>query len=237
MSSSYYLVFLFIFIGFIILIIKFKTLNFEIEFLSMSFGCLFVLSLSIIMPFIATGYSLERAFLQLMVILSPLGILGCKLIFKKANLALAVILLLLSSQLMCNAELNWAICGEPHSLVLNSEGFKYDLLYIHDAELRAAMWLKETKDHDSVVYCDRHGPMRLWLARISETDRDFFKNNWTRRDEYIYLRYQNVVKKQVEPLPSVYKRPEEAFVPIANYSHLFVRISKIYDNGISQIYR
>ena len=234
---SYYLVYFFIFIGLIKEMWNYKTSKFGVEFISLANSCFLLLLISIAIPFIVIGYSLERILLQLLVILSPFCIIGCKTFFKKSNFTLLIALILIGLQLMTNTELTWQVWGEPRSIVFNSEGYKYTAYWVHDQELMAAGWLKENRDPDLPVYCDIYARTRLWLKMIPDTDFRFFENNKTVKSGYIYLGYQNVVEKLVTPVPPKYKIPEKVFKPITTYSHLFTGKSKIYNNGGSSVYK
>lgn len=72
------------------------------------------------------------------------------------------------------------------------------------------------------------------MEAVSDYNRNFFKNNKTIKKGYIYLRYQNVVDGKVEP---EYGRSKEIFVPISDYSLLFVGNNKVYNNGGSEVWK
>ena len=112
--------------------------------------------------------------------------------------------------------------GVPRAIILNSEGERYDMLYVHDQESYATKWLKEHGESKSKIYADHYGRLRL----VSQGKFSYYSSNplpTTKRIDkgYIYLRYYNVVNDKF----------------LSEYSHQFVGKSEIYDNGGPKIYR
>ena len=108
-------------------------------------------------------------------------------------------------------------------------------MYVHDQEVESFDWLKNN-GVDFGIY----GPMIHGDGRVSETlfcgagfrvRNRFFKDDETIENGYIYLRYLNVIRKEVVVTPGT-----DEMDNLSNYSHLFVNENKIYNNGGSEIY-
>jgi len=78
---------------------------------------------------------------------------------------------------------------------LNSEGYEYNLYYIHDEEISAARWLNNHDDPTKSIATDYYGWRRLVYGGVGSgrvsTNSLFEKNK--KITGYLYLRYYNVV--------------------------------------------
>ena len=148
--------------------------------------------------------------------------------------AYLVILLVLIPYFFCVTAVTHQTFGVPGSIILNSEGEPYDLMYVHDQEIYGAKWLKEYGGDNTKIYTDRYGGIRLTSQGNippALTDGSSLTKHWTCKG-YIYLRYFNVVNGKLlghEPAPVVHN--------LSDYSHQFVGKNKIYANGGSEVYK
>ncbi|NQE05810.1 hypothetical protein C5S32_08060 [ANME-1 cluster archaeon GoMg1] len=55
---------------------KFLKTEFETEYIAMAIGCLALLIVMIALPFVSTGYDIQRLYLQMVIVLSPCFVLG-----------------------------------------------------------------------------------------------------------------------------------------------------------------
>ncbi|CAD7775867.1 hypothetical protein AIOGIFDO_01851 [Candidatus Methanoperedenaceae archaeon GB37] len=229
----YYITLVFIGIGVVDLSRKYKTSNFGIEYLSMVFVCAAFLASMVAIPYFSVGYGPDRILLQMLVILAPAFVIGGNIVFKflRPKLRILLIVIVLLSFLMVNLGVVYQAFGVPHSIIFNSEGFQYDSMCVHDQEIMAAKWLKDNnKEYRSIVYTDRYGSERLLGRGIRESNGRFFKNNRTIRSGYIFLRYYNVID---EKIVTMWKDTHN----ISEYSHLFTRKSRIYNNGGAEVWK
>ena len=148
-----------------------------------------------------------------------------------------IILLVLIPYFLCVSGVMYNIGSIPRSIILNSEGDLYDMIYIHDQEIIAIRWIRDhnrERQKDLKIYTDAFGGYGVKLAYdVNNYPRvygSFFKNNKTVDAGYIYLRYVNVVVGKVYPVAG-------ETLNITKYSHLFVGKSKIYDNRGSETWR
>ena len=200
-----------------------------IIFSSVLFGILFSI-LSI--PFF--GYDYQRPFMLALVLVAPLYILGAMLILKPLKRhALIAITAFVVLQFMCASGMVFVILGvhQPFNIILNSQSGGENWGYVHDQEVASFEWLK----HNGVDL-NIYGDGRIGVTQVRESPEfhirnNFFKDNKTIEKGYIYLRYLNVVKREVVVVPGTIEIDN-----LANYSHLFVNKNEIYANGGSEIY-
>jgi len=152
-------------------------------------------------------------------------------------LTVLILLVVITSQFMVNTGITYQMFGDHRSIILNSEGLQYNIWYIHPQEITAGKWLIKNNE-EKFKLC---GDYYLWthLSPIKEEKLEilgtFFLSNKPISQGYIFLRYQNVVKGEI--VPFLVRKIKEDYVPLANYSHLFIGKSKIYSNGGSEVWR
>lgn len=234
--------FLIICIGFLYLLWKYskesKEFRFKLEFILMMFVSLLLCVSAILLPEVSFYYGLDRMYFQLLIFLAPAFIIGGETISRLIHIrsSLLVIIVLLIAQFFSGSYLAYQVFGDPHSADLNKDGDLGALLYIHDQEVISAKWLDNNGLKRSEVYSDWLGFPRLILGYNINTSLsifrfDFFKNNLSVNDGYIYLRYANTALKRI------WTSPDDKY-PTKNlgaYDHLLLRRGKIYDNAGSSI--
>ena len=158
-------------------------------------------------------------------------------LFSHHWLTVLILLIVVTSQFMVNTGITYQMFGDHRSIILNSEGLQYNIWYIHPQEITAGKWLIKNNEQTFKVY----GDFYLWnhLSPIKEEKLEiwgtFFLSNKPISQGYIFLRYQNVVNGEI--VPFLVRKIKEDYVPLANYTHLFIGKSKIYDNGGSEVWR
>lgn len=123
--------------------------------------------------------------------------------------------------------------GNHHSVILNSDGLKYDIWYVHSQEVMSAGWLVNHVEQAPKVHTLGKYMSRGFTPFYEELNKLRYRGSKSER--YIYLGYPNVVEGKVIT-GLVRKTTETPYAPVTNYSHLFVGKSKIYDNGGSEVY-
>ena len=240
----YYISFIFVGIGSIYSLIRYKNSEFDVEYLLLMFISLIILSLLILIPYVAAGYGITRTYQQMLVILAPTFVIGGNiLIFKflKSQYVMHIILGVLIAILITNVGGVYQIFGEPHSVIFNSKGYQYEISYIHEESAIAGNWLKDNMVKRAKICADvatggSRGKLALQGIYASKV---FFKHNKTYFEErlcdhaYIFLSYQNVVNKEV--VVNFWKS-EGWKRNIKEYLYLLNGKSKIYDNGGSEVW-
>jgi uncharacterized membrane protein len=123
--------------------------------------------------------------------------------------------------------------GIHDSIILNSEGQRYDMDYVHDQESYGAKWLKIYPAEKTKIYTDCQGEKRLisqggirspiYAKSLIEDKKDI-------KEGYIYLRYTGVVNGKL--LDGKYQ-----WHNLTDYSDIFIEKGKIYNNGGSEVYK
>jgi uncharacterized membrane protein len=145
--------------------------------------------------------------------------------------AYLIILLVLIPYFLSVTGVTYQMFGYHRTIILNSEGVRYDMFYVHDQESCSARWLSHG-EQDLRVYTDFCGHMRpCSQGQISPSLIDLYslvKHEKIRG--YIYLRYYNIVDGKLLSVKNVIYNMTE-------YSDIFVEKNRIYDAGGSEIWR
>lgn len=193
-------------------------------------------ALLIVLPYVSLGYGGTRFFLQALVFLAPVFVIGVNIVAKimrRPKMDVAIMLIMLISAFFCVTYLQYHFYGIPYSPIYEGEGFLRDESYIYNQELVAASWLNKNGLDYLVIHSDRFGYSRLMLGyeQKPKMNTQFFDYNKTIEDGYIYLRYANV-KRGVVYIKHLDIEREN----ILNYIHLFIGKNKIYSNDGSEVW-
>jgi uncharacterized membrane protein len=248
-----WLTFVFIGIGVITLIRRYKEMSFselsfkksaflkekfEVGYLVVALLCAGLLVAMIALPFISKGYGIQRLYATGITVLSVFFVIGGIMISKGLKVrAYLIILLVLIPYFLCVTGVTYQIFGYPRAITLNSEGEQYDTLYLHDQESGSMKWLKKYSDSKTIVYTDFYGRFALKSqAGFSSKLIDYHHLVQHRKvDGYIYLRYYNVVNDKLVGR----NKSSHIFTSynLTEYDDVFVGRNNIYNNGGSEVYR
>ncbi|MGB7533084.1 MAG: DUF2206 domain-containing protein [Halobacteriota archaeon] len=224
-------------IGVFTMIRRYKEMNFDREYLLLTLISCGLLVLMVALPYVSEGYSLCRLYIHTLVILAPAFVIGGHTLAKYIRCpALLVILIVLSSQCICVTHTIDEVLGDYQTsfVDLNREEGAYSEKYIYDQEVICARWLNEHSANNLKIYSDYISSSRLRsgyeVHKKPNIRNNFFTQNKTIKEGYIYLNHANVVNERVY-------LSEKGIKNITEYSHLFVGKSKIYDNGGSRMWR
>lgn len=206
--------------------------NFDVEYSLISIICIGLLISMIVLPYISIGYGIQRLYGFTMVILSIYFVIGGIAISRKIKISpLIVIFIVLIPYFFSITGITYDIFGSPRSVILNSSGIEFDLMYVHDQENYAAKWLKENFKNEYNIYSDLYGTARLMSqAGLSSLYISFSMNDNTIKDGYIYLRYTAVANSKL-------LTTENQWLNISECPQLFSGRNKIYGNGGSEVYK
>lgn len=114
----------------------FLSQKLDAEFFVLSLACSAILVAAVALPFVFVGYGMDRAYVQMMVVLSPFFVVGGMMVarFLRVKWTYLVILVVLIPYFMCNTGTMYQVFGVPQAITLNSEGQEYDMMFIHDQE-------------------------------------------------------------------------------------------------------
>ena len=230
---------------------EFLKEKFEVTYFMVALACSGLLAVTVALPFISAHYGMDRLYAVAITILSVFFVIGGitlskhffflqkKTCAKRKSInqnalqvrAYLVILLVLIPYFFCVTGVTYQMFGYPRQITLNSEGKRYDILYIHDQDSYGAKWLGDYAAERQKMYADFYGSRRL-LSQ-GKIVSPLYSFNWLLKPEkidgYIYLRHHNVVNgKLVNPYTGVYN--------MTDYQDLFLEKNEIYDSGCSKIY-
>lgn len=205
-------------------------------FLLLAFICSAFLGIALLIPFISTAYGTDRLYCEMMIFLSVFFIIGGSTITKllRRHRAHLLILCVLIPYLLCNAGIVSQISGVPQTIILNSVGQSYDLMYVHDQESNAAIWFNENSQNVS-IYSDFFGTSRL----ISQGGinplyvfyaKSLIEDHVLVMDAYFYIRYTGVINQKLSDWNGNWH-------DLSEYSSLLNMKNLLYNNGGSHIIR
>lgn len=206
-----------------------------VNLLLISISTLPLISLIIFLPFVATQYNLTRLYVQCLVVLSYLTIVGGMYLLLKLRIhklgyiimgGLIVIFFLYSNGFI------YQIIGGAPLLILNNFGGEFDRFYITQPEINSAEWLANNREGNSILYADELAGLRLTsFGRIINYNFDILPSTIDKK-AYIYLNHANVQKDKV------YKRYDIDFLEYTTPIE-FLENNKdlIYNNNDSKIYK
>ena len=257
-----WLTFAFIGIGIITLIRRYKEMSFpelnfenpdflkdkfEVGYFVIALVCSGLLVAVIALPYVSTGYGMDRAHLLGIIILSIFFVIGGiivakywdKLLSKKKIVknkrevqAYVIILLVLVPYFLSTTGVTYQMFGVQRAITLNSEGKQYDMYYIHDQESYAGGWLEKYINPDNrKIYTDLWGTLKV-ADRVNVDTTKFDGRSLIEHKDingYIYLRRRNVIDGILLNESNMYN--------ITEYSDIFAVKNKIYGNGGSEVWR
>lgn len=261
--KMYQVTLFFIVVGVLKLFLKQREMKFDREYQAYTFTSMLLLLLVIILPFFATNISTSRIYHITLFFLSPFCIIGgvtvisgflrlfkSKFIYLNSHPTGLLVLVVLIPYFLFSTGFVFEVVGDaPSSLSLGLErmkhnndvnvtvGFNQD--YRWDQEVASAKWLAKTKEKDAKVYADRTcgGTVLTLYGMMHEEISEISKITELTKEEYVYLRYMNVVNGlMIEKLPK-YRSGVWNIYNITEISPLFEQKNKIYSNGGSIIYK
>jgi len=220
-----------------LLFAKYKKETSSIEYIIMTLFGLLLLGAITILPLTPIFYDSERAYQQMLVIISLPTVLGGLLIFnfvKKNYRLLFVLMIFILYYTFHSGLIPYNMAGAEVSLQLHNFGNRYDELYVHKTEIKSSEWLFNKCTNNEFIYADVNASYKLWFSSkidISKTIRDVFPPVIDKK-AYVYSSYTNTIEKRgfVSTKGSMigYNFPSDFLNQNKN---------KIYNNGSSEIFK
>lgn len=239
---------LFIIVGFIsISLTESKEDRISKTFLTFSLANLFLLSMSIVVPYFASALNTTRIYQITLSFLAIFFAIGAKIIFQHSYTKISSILKLNShnseknsyyilSIFLCvyvlfNSGLVYELVGdEPVSISLNST---FDAPRFNQQEASSASWII-AHGNKSLIYSD---VFSMWFLQdfipinygIKQLNLKFINNN-----SYLYLRKHNVDSRTISLITRENQIAKTKIVNLENISY-YTQSSNIYENGGAEI--
>lgn len=203
----------------------------DLFFIVLGLICFCAMASMVVLPYVSQGYDVNRLFLQMAVVLSTFLIIGGLEIsrFFHIKYSYLVLIVVIISFFSLNTGLLQNIAGVPASIAIDSHGPSYDDFYIHEQETMACNWLGKNLEAEKEIYTDVRGKSRLIsqgmipvksigdLPGFLQGNRDF--------DGYIYLRYFNVINRNLSVVQS------SNFYRLNEFEDFLSMQERIYDNS------
>lgn len=205
--------------------------NFEIKYLVMTMLCGALLVVAVALPYVGTGYGIQRIYTQVSVILSVNFVIAAIILSEYLSKYIRVkpylpILLVLIPYFFCLSGPMYQLFGYPRDITLNSQESLHTRMYIYDAESYSAKWLGQHGQDGATIYV--HSFSREVL--ISQSEVPYYRvsihlvslyEEGKEIDGYIWLRYTDMIDGGL----------------VTEYPGISAGKSKIYANGRSETYR
>lgn len=217
-------------------IYDFMLQRLDVDFFILSLTCSALLVISIALPYALKGYSMQRMFFQMMVVLSLFFVIGGVTVAKSirvSNNCYLIVLVVLIPFFSYTTGVVYQIFDNPKSIILNSGENQFDMFYVYDQETFGARWLKYYALEDADIYTDFLGGTRLVSQGgllFSTYPAMFIEDFESLGEGYIYFRYAAVVSEKL--LDSKYN-----WHNLTDYEYEFATRDLMYDNGGSEVWK
>ena len=239
----------------------FLKTKFEVEFLAMVLCCIGILILTIVLPYVSTGYGIDRLYSLVTIVLSTCFVMGgialsnlfLKQTFKKSSIknatqtsfkkrgdgknatqvrAYLIILLVLVPYFLMMTGVTHQICGVPFSITLNSKGMEYDTEYVHDQESCSAKWLKNhAEKKDNLHTTDPQTAEKL----ISQGN--FLPSSIYGWSFFEHRKIRGYLYLGYDNVINKKFSVNKKVYDLSDYADIFMGKNNIYDNGGSEVWR
>ncbi|VVB84847.1 Uncharacterised protein [uncultured archaeon] len=208
----------------------------EILYLLLAIACFGLLVSLVVIPQASIGLGTDRAYFQMMGVLSFIFIIGCLSISQYIKIKPSlIILLILIPYFMSNTGILYQLYDLPNEPTLSSKGSLYETYYIQKSDMKSAEWLSNNYNPDISIHFINSGgdnafkDLKTLESKFSVKYTEI--QNHQKIDGYLYLQHINIVKG-IFINKSLYSRNFN----ISEYPEIFNVKSEIYDNGGSKIY-
>jgi uncharacterized membrane protein len=227
----------FLLIGTVYVLIKKSNKNvaLEKEYIYLCLAGEILLVLMVVLAYVSTGYNFERLYMQVMIVLSLIEVIGgiavFNFLFRKHKLSIRILAIFLIINFLYSYGFIWLLIGGRTVSWMNNFGYSYSQSYTHKTEVYSAKWLGEIPG-DPLIYSTPPGRNMLWAyGKKNNIKNDIFPSTLD-KNAYIYV--TNVSLN--EGIASFFYRGQNLGY---DYPYPFVNENKnkIYNNGGSEIFK
>lgn len=206
----------------------------DLDIFAISAASFILLVTAVALPYVSTSYGIGRTYFLAMVPLSIFFVLGGITVARYLKLSPRLIIcLVLIPYFMSTTGLTYQLFDFPRAVTLNSAGYYYDTMYVHDQESYAIKWLAQNKEERVTVFSERIRLLQGQSPILREDIRSLIlaSKEGTKIEDYIYLRYMNVVEGKYTGSDQLKHDLSQEF------PDMLVGMNKLYANGGSEVYR
>jgi uncharacterized membrane protein len=257
----FYLLQLFIVLGFLWLVVRRKKTQFNPEYSSMTVASMFILALCVLVPSFAQGLLISRFYHIVLFFLAPLCILGpSKILNWTANLrfrlsrfakkrvpnhkngvvALLLVAVLLISFFLFQVGFVYQVTGDvPSSIALSRNHMNNWTLYMNDlyidgGEVASARWLSTYSARESTVYADTGIALLTSYGSVpQERITRYTEDSKTIVGASTHIAYFYFGRLNV--VNGIVEGSDRLW-KISDFSNIIDNMSRTYSNGLSDIY-
>ncbi|MBU1130206.1 DUF2206 domain-containing protein [Patescibacteria group bacterium] len=210
-------------------------INNNINYLIITIATLPLILLIIFLPIVKIEYNITRLYIQSLIVLAPLTILGGSFLLSKikSNVTNSIILetILILFFIYSTGFVSQIIGGWPF-IHLNNIGEDYDRYYITQSDIKSAKWLAKNRINNSSVYADEVAGLRLTSFGLMIDYKYDILPSTIDIPSYVYLSKTNVQKGKV------YKRYDIDFLAFTTpIEFLNENKNLIYNNDGSEVFK
>ncbi len=229
-SLSAYFMQIFVFIGLFAIFFFKQKKPFDLQYLLLCFGSIFLLILETLLPALSVEYGLLRMFEQLLFVLALPIVLGLSSIFffvkeQKRILLIGIVAAIFFLNLTGFIS---HLTGEYYpQMTLDNSGLYYDAYYVHKSDVFAIIWLSKNDVDKKLVEAGLPGINKLLTYGHINALNEIFPPV-IRKDAYVYLETSSNTVVSIDQNVLVF-----------NSSKPFLDDNKnlVYSNGQDNIYR
>ena len=220
----------FVFIGLLAIIFFRQKKAFDLQYLLLCFGSVFLLILETLLPALSVEYGLLRMFEQLLFVLALPIVLGLSSIFffvkeQKRILLIGIVAVIFFLNLTGFIS---HLTGEYYpQMTLDNAGLYYDAYYVHKSDVLAIVWVSQNDVNKKLVEAGLPGINKLLTYGHINALNEIFPPV-IRKDAYVYLETSSNTVVSIDQNVLVF-----------NSSKPFLDDNKnlVYNNGQDNIYK
>jgi uncharacterized membrane protein len=218
-----------VFIGLLAIFFSKQKKPFDMQYLLMCFGGLFLLALIIVLPSLSVEYGVLRMFQQLLFVLSLPIVLGLNSVFffmKEQKRIFFTGLIAVIFFLNLTGFISHLTGDYYPQMTLDNGGEYYDAYYNHKADIIAIIWLSQNNPTNAPVESDASNKRLLTYGNIYALNENF--PPVIRKDAYVYLPISLHIVVTYDSNIFVYNSPKPFLDDNKNL---------VYSNGKDNIYK
>ena len=239
---------IFIIIGGIVLLLKYREMKFEREYAAFSMVNLVILFAAVSVPFFASSLAMTRVYHITLFFLAPFCVIGGITVFralskvvriawtnKSVRISLKILSVYFVIFMLYQTGFVYGVAeGNFHSISLNST---MDYPRFNDQEVLGAKWLTEVKSSNP-IYADEYRQLLLGSLGSFEGGHvrslTFDNVDQIQDDSYIYFGSLSIEKKEIRLIDR--KSARRITMEYINSSQIVDGRNQIYNNGGAQVY-
>jgi uncharacterized membrane protein len=235
---------IFIIIGGIVLLLKYREMKFEREYGAFSVVNLAILFAAVSVPFFASSLAMTRVYHITLFFLAPFCVIGGITVFralskvvriawtnKSVRISLKILSVYFVIFLLYSTGFVWVVAeGQSGSIALNSTK---DCPRFNDQEVLGAKWLTEVKSSNP-IYADEYRRLLLGSFEWGQVRTLTFDVDKIPDDSYIYFGSLTIEKKEIMVVD--WKSARRITREYINSSQIVDGRNQIYTNGGTEVY-